>query len=228
MSELVSAVIKEIKPQTIDTFRNIKPEKEMSVKELKDTVREIFDKAALEDRDIKDSIEQDQSEKNIDPSHKDCLTTSKERKELADRSKGEWDGEPGNSLFHPEKPEAREALKRYGQEGIEYRDGEPDFSKVSEATVKIDNMTSLCSDNFKQADEVCAKKWNEQGRDGRTDWTPRDVEAWRKENRYSWHERLDMKTMNLVQRDIHEECKHFGGRAECRRREALTGGGFDD
>ena len=82
--------------------------------------------------------------------------------------------------------------------------------------------------NFKQADEVCANQWNESGRDGRNDWTARDVESWRKENKYSWHERLDMKTMDLVQRDVHEECKHYGGVAECRRHDALNGGGFDE
>ena len=89
-------------------------------------------------------------------------------------------------------------------------------------------MTSSRPDNFRKADEECAKQWNEQSKDGRTDWTARDIKEWRQDNKYSWHERLDMKTMDLVQRDVHEECKHYGGVAECKRHEALNGGGFDE
>ena len=165
---------------------------------------------------------------------KDCMTTSEERKEHADRSIGDWDGEPGNSKFHPEKQEAKEALEKYKQDGIDYKDGEPDFSKVSEATVQIDNMTSERrgpGKNFDQANHKCAEQWNSEAKDGKTNWTARDVENWRIENRYSWHERLDRKTMDLVQRDVHEECKHYGGVAECKRYEAagkVNGGGFDD
>lgn len=99
---------------------------------------------------------------------------------------------------------------------------------MSEATVQIDDMKADRPHNFAQADEACSKLWNEQARDGRTDWKARDVNVWRTDNRYSWHERLDMKTMDLVQRDVHDECKHYGGVAECRRHEALIGGGFDE
>ena len=81
--------------------------------------------------------------------------------------------------------------------------------------------------NFRQADIKCADIWNSQKRDGRIDWTPQDIKEWRRENHYSWHERIDMKTMDLVHRDIHEECKHYGGVAECKRREGF-GGIFDD
>ena len=125
-------------------------------------------------------------------------------------------------------------MDKYNQDGIDYHDGEPDFENVSEATVEIDHMTSErygLGNNFDQANQKCAEKWNQEAKDGRTDWKPRDVENWRIENRYTWHERLDRKTMDLVQRDIHEECKHFGGVAECKRYEAtagLNGGEFDE
>ena len=191
MSEIANADVKEVKPQSVENYRNIKPEKEMSAKELNSAVGEEFNKAAEEAKDNINITEEKASEKNLDPSHKDCITTSEERKELANRSKGDWDGEPGNSTFHPEKQEAKDALKEYKQEGIEYKDGEPDFSKVSEATVEIEDMTSSRPYNFMQADEKCAEQWNQSGRDGRTDWTARDVANWRKENKYSWHETLN-------------------------------------
>lgn len=228
MSEVSNSDVKDVKPQSVENYRNIKPERELSIKELNEAVRDEFNKAAIEAKDVGDNSEQNIIEKNLDPSHKDCLTTSEDRKELVGHNKGEWDGELGNSTFHPEKQEAKDALKEYNQEGIDYKDGEPDFSKVSEATVEIDDMTSSRPYNFRQANEVCADQWNAKAKDGRTDWTARDVEDWRKENKYSWHERLDMKTMDLVQRDIHEECKHYGGVAECLRHEALNGGGFDE
>lgn len=221
MTEISKTDTKDVKPQTPENYRKIQPEKELSVKELNQAVKDEFSKAAEEMKDF-------DGEKNLDPSHKDCLTTSEERKEFADRSKGEWDGEPGNSVFHPEKVEAQEALKKYGQDGIKYVDGEPNFSKVSEATVEISDMTSSRPHNFMQANEACAEQWNKIAKDNRTDWTASEVADWRAENRYSWHERLDRKTMDLVQRDIHEECKHFGGVSESRRRESIAGGEFDD
>ena len=226
--EFSHADVRDINEHSVESFRDIKPEKEMSSKELNDAVKDEFTKATQEAKDLNNSFDGNNREKNLDPKHKDCMTSSEERKELADRSNGDWDGEPGNSKFHPEKPEAKDALKKYDQDGIDYSDGEPDFSKVSESTVEIDDMTSVRVHNFNQADEKCAEQWNKEKRDDRNNWTGRDVAEWRKENKYSWHERLDMKTMDLVQRDVHEECKHYGGVAECRRHEAQNGGGFDD
>ena len=228
MKEFSFVDVNDVVSQHVEDYRNIKPEKEMSIKELNTAVGDEFSKAAMEPRDSKVTTEQNPTERNLDPIHKDFLTTSTERLELADRSKGEWDGDVGNSMFHPEKQEALDALKNHKQDGIMYRDGEPDFSKISYATVEIDDMTSNRPYNFKQANEACARQWNEQKRDKRTDWTARDVENWRIEHNCSWHERLDRKTMDLVQRDVHEECKHYGGVAECRRYENLNGGSFDE
>lgn len=222
MTEILKTDAKDVKPQTPENYRKIQPEKELSIKELNQAVKDEFCKAAEEMKNF-------DGETNLDPSHKDCLTTSKERKEFASKgSEGQWDDEPGNSVFHPEKAEAQEALKKYDQDGIKYTDGEPDFSNVSEITVEISDMTSIRPNNFKQASEICAEQWNGIAKDNRTDWTASKVDEWRAENRYSWHERLDRKTMDLVQRDIHEECKHFGGVSECKRRESITGGEFDD
>jgi hypothetical protein len=231
MNEIGLSDVQENKLQKVENFKSIKPEKEMTTKELNSAIKDEFEKTAQEAKETiyeHDGVDDMATEKNIDPGHKECLTTSAERTELASCSKGDWDGEPGNSNFYPEKLGAREVLERCGQDAIPYNDGEPDFSKVSEISVEIEDMTSWRPYNFKQADEICASRWNLNLKDGRNDWTGRDVEAWRKENRYSWHERLDMKTMDMVQRDVHEECKHYGGVAECRRHEALNGGGFDE
>ena len=95
-----------------------------------------------------------------------------------DSDRGEWEDERGESKFVPNDPEIKELLKKYGLDGIEYKDGIPDFSDVSESTVEIDNMTENRAENFKQCDEKCAEQWNKEARDGRTDWTARDVAQW--------------------------------------------------
>lgn len=149
---------------------------------------------------------------------------------------GHWEGERGESKFIPstetEKGRAgAEKLAEYGMDGIEYRNCEPDYSKCSEGTVKIDNMTEIRPDNFAQADEKLAEQWNANARENRTDWSPEDVDKWRHDNNLSWHECCDTVTMHLVSRDIHggdtSVILHSGGVAECRARDSM-GGGFDE
>ena len=188
-------------------------------------VSDTLNKAFNPDKRLESEIVAEKDLKPFDPDKRveqQFFTTPEERIELAKKSDGVWDGKEGDSKFHPNDIDAQKALKDYKQDGINYRDGNPDFSKCSESLVKIDNMTSDRPSNFRQADEMCSKQWNVEKRDGRTDWSPRDVKEWRSENRYSWHERIDRKTMDLVQRDVHEECRHFGGVAECKRYESLN------
>lgn len=135
--------------------------------------------------------------------------------------RGKWEGERGNSKFIPSGETGSgklvlDKLGEYGLDGIEYNNLEPDFSKCSEGTIEIDQMTSECSINFPQADQKLSEQWNKELRDGRNDWTAKEVRDYRKENALSWHERCDMKTMDLVQRDIHKCFTHSGGRAECK------------
>lgn len=147
-------------------------------------------------------------------------------------SRGEWKGDPGNSEFRPSDPDARKTLEKYGQTGIEYRDGNPDFSKVSKEIFQIPHMTSDIVTNYAQADKMCAEKWNKEAKDNRTDWSAAKVARWRSENKYAWHECTDRKTVDLVPREIHDQCKHYGGRAECKRYEQALGiykgGKFDE
>ena len=134
---------------------------------------------------------------------------------------GEWDGEKGDSVWKPDRSEIPkrppgnektwgEILDKYSIEGIEFKSGEPDFSSVSEGTVKIDDFTTDRNANFTQADEQLAEKWTKEGKDGK-EWTPQDVREYRKENNLSWHERGDMKTLDLVPQEIHGNIPHSGG-----------------
>lgn len=149
-------------------------------------------------------------------------------KEGTDR--GAWDGPRGESTFYPPNDSSiSETLSKYGMDGVTYENGIPDFSDCSESTVEIDNMTENRAENFKQCDTKCAEQWNKEGRDGRTNWTPNDVKEWRRENEYSWHERNDMETCDLVPTEVNDYFGHLGGVSECKKRDLdNAGGGFDD
>ncbi len=137
-------------------------------------------------------------------------------------SNGSWEGKKGDSNWKPDpdsvplkaNPEGKtweEIEDKYGMDGVKFKDGEADFSEIAEATVEIDDFTGNRFENFAQADSKLAEQWNAEGRDGRTDWTARDVAAYRKENNLTWHERSDMKTMDLVPSEVHNNIPHAGG-----------------
>lgn len=146
---------------------------------------------------------------------------------------GQWSDEKGNSIWRPDpeivpkkgNPEGKtwkDILEKYGINGIEFVDGEPDFSPVSEETVEIDDFSENRADNYAQADEECAKKWTEKNKDGKS-WSPSDVREYRKENALSWHERSDMKTIDLVPTEIHSNIPHSGGISAIKNDKAQKG-----
>ena len=160
----------------------------------------------------------------------ELYTDAKERLDLAKGSVGEWLGDPGKSGFIPKDAEARQAMMKRGVDSIIYDEHcEPDFSPVSEGTVEIDNMTEERfgpDGNYAQAYTKLAEQWNSKAKDGKTDWTDVDVKSWATDNSLTPHERLDRKTVDFVPTAINRECRHFGGCAECKRRDNI-GGGFD-
>ena len=128
-------------------------------------------------------------------------------------SNGHWDGERGNSKWYPDldfipgkaNPDQKtwgEILEKYGIDGITFKDGEPDFSEISKGTVEISPFTDSRTDNFDNADIELAKQKG---------CTPEEVAKWRKENGYTWHECKDMKTMQKVPSEVHNNIPHSGG-----------------
>ena len=158
-------------------------------------------------------------------------TSREERIDQTPKNNGEWTGDRGDSKFIHADEDVRKGLEKYGIDGIEYKDGVVDFSPISAHSVDIDMTTRRygLGGNFEKADTRAAEDWNAEGREGRTDWKPRDVEEWRDKNGYTWHECSDQKTCELVPRDLHAAFGHAGGVLECKRREGSgNGGGFDD
>lgn len=189
------------------------------------------DKMSLEKFNLLSAHDLKQLAEHIDSSDFESSYEERWNHTPKEGERGHWTGDRGESIFVPSNPEIKEMLKKYGLEGIPYKDGVPDFSKVAIATVEISNMTENREGkgyNFEQADQALAEKWNKEGKDGRTDWTGRDVEKWREQNKYTWHERNDMKTMDLVPTKIHQYFGHFGGCGECRIRDGNDEEDFDE
>lgn len=126
------------------------------------------------------------------------------RWENGERGNGHWvpDCEtiPGKS--NPEKLPWNEILKLYDIKDIQFKDGYPDFSEISRSDVEISPFTDSRDDNFDLADIQTAEQKN---------CTPEEVRQWRKENKYTWHECQDMKTMQKVPSIVHNNVSHSGG-----------------
>lgn len=132
---------------------------------------------------------------------------------------GDWTGKRGNSKWipnevyipkksNPEEKSWRDILKDYDIDGIEYKDGEPDFSSISKGDVEIEDFSDNRDDNFDKADIELAKQRG---------CSPKEVKEWRKENKYTWHECKDMKTIQKVPSIVHNNMSHSGGISEVKK-----------
>ncbi|WP_426709741.1 HNH endonuclease [Cetobacterium sp. SF1] len=134
------------------------------------------------------------------------------------KNDGKWSGSRGNSTWIPDRdkiPSGRatnyegqswgKILDNHKIDGISFKDGEPDFRPIAKETVRIDNFTERRSKNFLQADEKAAKKLN---------CSPEDIRKLRQEHGYTWHERRDCRTMDLVPSEVHNNIPHSGGISE--------------
>ena len=126
-------------------------------------------------------------------------------------NKGEWSSERAESLFISDKTgEVKKYLDEAGVDGVEYKNGMPDFSPFSKGEIKLENMTNDRKSNFSTADEELAKKWSTPDKK----WTAEDVADWREDNKYTWHELNDLETIQLVPSKINSVFKHLGGVGE--------------
>ena len=151
---------------------------------------------------------------------------------------GTWEGVRGESKFIPADAETQSVLEQSGVNGIEYKNGIPDFDPVTKEKVQIEMTKYRWSvydgenyivGNFDKADSALAEKWNQEKKDGREDWTKSDVKDWVTENQLTRHENNDMKTVSYIPYQPHVVCPHLGGVAECRKKEMITSGGsFDE
>lgn len=140
---------------------------------------------------------------------------------------GHWDGIRGNSTWYPDKDEIPknpktnpdgltwgEILKKYGIEGIPFKNGEPDFSGVSKGTVIIDNFSENRYGKGGNFDQACEKLAEQRG------CTKEEVKEWMKQNKYTWHEKSDCRTMQKVPTEVHGNIRHEGGISEIKSQQS--------
>ena len=121
-----------------------------------------------------------------------------------------WDEIPKNPLTNPDGLTWGQILDKYGIDGIEFKNGEPDFSPVAKGTVEIDHFTDNRYGKGGNFDQACERLAEQRG------CTKEEVKAWMKENKYTWHERSDCKTMDKVPTEIHGNIRHSGGISEAK------------
>ena len=110
---------------------------------------------------------------------------------------------PGKA--NPEGKKWRDIKKEYDIDGIDFVDGEPNFTEIARGEAHIEDFTDDRYKNFSQADEYEA---------ARRGCEPKDVKEWRQKNGYTWHERRDCKTMDKVPSIVHNNVFHSGGISE--------------
>lgn len=135
-----------------------------------------------------------------------------------DGAGGSWDGErgdsewvpspekvPSNPLTNPEGKSFEEILSPYGMNGIEFHQGEPDFTPCAEATVKIDDFSGNrygAGGNFDQGLTKYAELRGE---------STQETKAYMHENHLTFHERSDCETLDVVPTEVHGNVRHTGG-----------------
>lgn len=159
------------------------------------------------------------------------------------RSDGKWVGQPGNSVFHPDPKSipanpntnpygktASQILKEnYMSDGVKFKNGYPDLSPAAKERVKIANMSADRAKNFAQGDSILAEKL----RAGKADQsfvqmlerngidpkyvTKGDIARFRGDAGLTWHEHQDMKTMQLLSKELHSMIPHSGGIAKVKQ-----------
>ena len=150
-----------------------------------------------------------------------------------------WDGEVGQSKLRSDSDEVNRILEKYGQDGVEYRNNNPDFRPFTkhydenlgyfDGEVAIHDMKGN-SDSFGNKFDGRGRNLNgTPGEDGlalsdlgnfaqadlalsqKLNTTPADIEKYRKDNGLTWHECNDGVTMQLVPSKINSYFTHQGG-----------------
>ena len=147
------------------------------------------------------------------------LSRYEDRIKLTPVNGGSWAGVRGESNFVFDNPD----LKKILPNGIAYKNGYPDFSPIALQEVRLSGLISTDRDvNFRAANQMLANKLGVK---------ESDVARFMREQKYTWHEVEDMRTMQLVPSFIHTgkvgsmdfgvKYGHLGGVAEKALLEAL-------
>ena len=137
-------------------------------------------------------------------------------------------GESLASLKPSTDPKLKQILDEAGIDGIQYKNGVPDFAPVAKAQVEINHMVGGTGEigttarrlNFTQADEELARQFGMEP--GKVTW--KQIDKYRRKNKLTWHELNDVKTVQLVPTDINGKFGHLGGVGEINAGAFIPGG----
>lgn len=147
------------------------------------------------------------------------LSRYEDRVKLTPINGGSWSGARGESSFVFDNADLKKVLPN----GIAYKNGYPDFSPIALQEIRLPGLISTNRDrNFQAANQMLAKNLGVK---------ESDVARFMREQKYTWHEVEDMRTMQLVPSFIHTgkpgsmdfgvKYGHLGGFAEKALLEAL-------
>ena len=164
--------------------------------------RGLYSEAAEHGDDVAKGVEEAGEKNATYPS------TYDERINQTPVNNGSWTGDRGESKFISELDEVNDVLKKYDIDGIEYKDGIPDFSPVSEGEIIHPDMSIDRNKNFRVADELLAEQLGV---------SRKEITKLRKQGKFTWHEFNDIKTMRLISDIINSKFGHLGRVAEVKK-----------
>ena len=131
-------------------------------------------------------------------------------------SNGEWEGQRGDSLWRPETEDVAEILESYGADGIEYRNGFPDYTPVSEFEIELPEELYESKDMVQFEDcNMALSYYVENDADFASRFDEDQLEAieiGKTPANYTWHHDVTPGRMQLVPTRIHQNCGHYGGK----------------
>jgi uncharacterized protein RhaS with RHS repeats len=117
---------------------------------------------------------------------------------------GRWDGTPGDSNWFSDNTKVITVTKG---EGVPFKNGLPNFDKWSQGDLQIDNMTG----GKKDFDLVYEKLKIEGNLKSKA-----EAKRFLKQNGLTVHHHPDMKTIQLIPSDLHNNIPHEGGASKIR------------
>lgn len=118
--------------------------------------------------------------------------------------------------FNPQNRTYRELFKKYNFK-LKFKNGSPNFSKISKCTIKVSNLYDKYS-NFERRgggnnvqDEIGKRMAKDMGMSEEEFWD------YKSKNGLTIHECPDGKTFMLVPKEIHDNINHFGGISVAKR-----------
>lgn len=147
-------------------------------------------------------------------------STPKERLDQTPINNGEWSGERGESKWTSTIPDVQEQYKKYNIDGIEYKDGLPDFAPVSQFDHQlpekpVDLVTAKDADQFDACNNALKKYVEDNPKEAKAKFNEKQltqINAGLKPSGFTWHHSVQRGKMELVPTRIHQNSGHYGGK----------------